>query len=319
MSLPARNNVSVITTVFNEGRNIADMLLSLRAQSRLPSEVVIVDAGSSDGTTEIIERMSRDAPFPIRLIVAPGANRSRGRNLAIAAARGPLIAATDAGCRAEPRWLEYLLQPLENAEAEVASGFYQAEAATPLEAVIAALTVPQEGDINPDTFLPSSRSVAFLKQAWEKVQGYPENYECAEDTRFDLSLRQAGFRFKFVPQAKVRWRMQGSLSRLYRQFREYAKSDARARLLWAHYWKVPAGLLILLLLSLLAGLGWGLLLTVLLALAYYFGKGLKAARITQQGARAVVLGMLVAATVDLAHFVGYLKGLLAGRYQRSPA
>ena len=106
--------VSVIVTVFNERTSIARLLDSLAAQTRRPDEVVICDGGSSDGTDAFIADYARRHPARLpglRVIVAPGANISRGRNVAIAAARGPLIAATDAGVRLSDTWLERLVEP----------------------------------------------------------------------------------------------------------------------------------------------------------------------------------------------------------------
>ena len=42
----------------------------------------------------------------------PGANISQGRNQAIAAAHGPIIAATDAGVVLSPYWLEDVTKPI---------------------------------------------------------------------------------------------------------------------------------------------------------------------------------------------------------------
>ena len=67
--------------------------------------------------------------------------------------------------------------------------------------------------------------MAFRRDAWEQVDGYPEYIEYAEDTAFNLRLKEAGFRFQFEPDARVRWRVQPSLFRVFRQFFRYAGSD----------------------------------------------------------------------------------------------
>src|SRR5512147_2949018 len=105
--------VSVIFTVLNEGPSLLRLLDSLACQSRPADEVVVVDGGSTDNTVAILE--SYTARLPLRLIVEPGANISRGRNLAIAAAAGPIIASTDAGVRLDERWLEELTRPFQAA------------------------------------------------------------------------------------------------------------------------------------------------------------------------------------------------------------
>ena len=54
-------------------------------------------------------------------------------------------------------------------------------------------------DINPQTFLPSSRSVAFCKTAWEAVGGYPEWLDYSEDLVFDMALKEDVGNFAFAP------------------------------------------------------------------------------------------------------------------------
>ncbi|MGQ9593265.1 MAG: glycosyltransferase, partial [Anaerolineae bacterium] len=85
--------VSVVATVKDEGQSIRGLLDSLAAQTRPPDEVVLVDGGSQDDTVAQIQGYADR--LPLRVLVEPGANISRGRNLAIAAATGEVIA--DAG------------------------------------------------------------------------------------------------------------------------------------------------------------------------------------------------------------------------------
>jgi glycosyltransferase involved in cell wall biosynthesis len=109
--------VSVICTVLNEGESIRRLMDSLVAQSRQPDEVVIVDGGSRDNTVAVIEEYGDR--LPLRVLVEPGANISRGRNVAIGAATGDVIASVDAGVWLEPVWLAELVGPLESANQRI--------------------------------------------------------------------------------------------------------------------------------------------------------------------------------------------------------
>ena len=101
--------VTVISTVLNEGEAIRRLLDSLLAQTRRPDEVVIVDGGSRDNTVAVIQEYA--GRLPLRVLVEPGANISRGRNVAIAAATGDVIASVDAGVWLETQWLEKTCGP----------------------------------------------------------------------------------------------------------------------------------------------------------------------------------------------------------------
>ena len=139
--------VSVICTVLNEGESIRRLMDSLVAQTRTPDEVVIVDGGSSDNTVAILDEY-RDR-LRLRVLIERGANISRGRNVAIAAARGEIIASTDAGVRLEPQWLAELVKPLENSDARAAAGFFVSDPQTTFEVAMGATVLPDVEDIDP--------------------------------------------------------------------------------------------------------------------------------------------------------------------------
>ena len=220
--------VSVIVTVLNEGEAIRPLLDSLIQQSRLPDEVVVCDGGSTDHTLSVVEEYK--AWLPLHLIVVPGANISQGRNQAIAAATGQIIAATDAGVVLSPYWLEDLVKPIEAGETAVASGWFEPDPFTDFEVVMGATVLPDLEDIDPHTFLPSSRSVAFLKTAWAAVGGYPEWLDYSEDLVFDMALRDQVGSFTFVETAVVYFRPRGSLRAFFRQYFYYARGDGKANL-----------------------------------------------------------------------------------------
>lgn len=304
--------VSLIATLLNEEQSLPEFLDSVLAQSRAPEEVVLVDGGSTDRSCEIIQGyIERGAP--IKLLVAPGANRSQGRNIAIRAAHGPIIAASDAGCRLAPDWLERIVAPLECGEAQVAAGYYAPQATTLVERAIAAATVPGADEVNPATFLPSSRSVAFLQEVWNIVGGYPENTSEAEDTLFDLALKGAGAKFCFVPQALVYWRQHERFSKLFWQFYRYAKSDGQAGLLLGHYRKVflLAGWTVLLVGLALFNVG-RLLAPALLALTC-IGYGLRYLRRSRRRGwdwPAALVSPIAMFVTDVANYWGFKIGRL---------
>jgi glycosyltransferase involved in cell wall biosynthesis len=223
------SDVSVIVTVKNEASSIGRLLSSLSHQTVSPFEVVFVDGGSTDDTVERIK--SYHDRLPITLLVREGTNISQGRNEAIRAGSGEIIASTDAGVRLAPQWLEELTRPLlEDPSIDVVSGFFLPDPQTAFETAMGATVLPVEDDVDPDSFLPSSRSVAFRKEAWDKVGGYPEWLDYCEDLVFDFALLDAGCQFSFAPQAVVHFRPRSSLGAFWRQYFQYARGDGKADL-----------------------------------------------------------------------------------------
>lgn len=214
--------VSLISTVKDAGpEHLRDFLASLRAQTRPADEIVIVDGGSTDGTLEVL-REAED----VTSIVEPGANISRGRNVAIAAASHEVIAATDADCLLAPDWLERILDPIE-AGADMAAGFYRPLGDSFLQACAAAVSLPEPEEVH-EGWMPSSRSVAFRREAYEAAGGYPEWLEVGEDMYFDHRMLATGARIRLATDAVVYWRVRPTLGATWQQYAKYAEGDATA-------------------------------------------------------------------------------------------
>lgn len=220
--------VSVIATVKNEGESLRRLLDSLLDQSVQPDELVICDGGSTDETLAILREYQRW--LPLRIVLAPGSNISEGRNRAIEAATGDVIASTDAGVMLSPVWLEEIIRPIQENDAEVVSGWFEPDPFTDFEVAMAATVLPDRRDIDPQTFLPSSRSVAFRKRAWQAAGGYPEWLDYCEDLVFDMALKEEVRQFAFAPDAAAYFRPRGSLRTFAKQYYFYARGDGKANL-----------------------------------------------------------------------------------------
>jgi glycosyltransferase involved in cell wall biosynthesis len=215
--------ISLISTVKNCADGVDEFLASLAAQTRQPDEVVIVDGGSTDGTAE---RFERDES--ITLIREPGANISRGRNIALAAASHALIAVTDADCVLEPGWLKAIAAPLE-AGADVSMGFYEPVIDGFFDACMAAVNLPFDAaEVDAATFMPSARSVAYRREAIEMTGGYPEWLAIGEDMWVNHRWRELGLDLRFAPEAVVRWRLRSGMRGTWIQYFRYARGDAHA-------------------------------------------------------------------------------------------
>jgi glycosyltransferase involved in cell wall biosynthesis len=232
--------VSVIATVYNEAASIERLLDSLAGQSRRPDEVVICDGGSQDETVALIKAYARRYPdrLPaLQVIVQPGANISQGRNRAIQVAQGPIIAVTDAGVRLAPVWLEKLTEPWTDGRSTpplAVAGFFYPDVDTLFTTALAATVLPLVEEIDPQRFLPSSRSVAFTKTAWAQAGGYPEWLDYCEDLLFDFAINaqqpDQPTAFAWAPAALVYFRPRTKLAAFWTQYYRYARGDGKAEL-----------------------------------------------------------------------------------------
>ncbi len=231
--------VALIVTVRNEAATVGPLIDSILAGTRVPEEMVIADGGSTDGTWEILRGRASSAPR-IRAVLAPG-NRSVGRNAAVRASRSPIVACTDAGVEVEPEWLERITRPFaEEPGVDVVAGFYLPAGKTPFERAAGVVSAPSLREVDPARFLPSTRSVAFRRAAWERVGGFDESLAHNEDTPFALALKRSGARFVFTPTARVRWRPRGNLSAFFRQHRRFGFGDGESRVQGSFYARLAA-------------------------------------------------------------------------------
>lgn len=101
--------VSVVIPTFDRARVLPRALESVMAQSRPPTEVVVVDDGSTDGTAELVADR-----FPTtRLIRQANRGVSAARNRGIEAAAGEWIALLDSDDEWRPEKLEKQLDALQ--------------------------------------------------------------------------------------------------------------------------------------------------------------------------------------------------------------
>ena len=307
------SQVSLVCTVRDEADNMAALLDSMLAQSRPADEIVVNDCNSRDQTAAIVEQYIA-AGHPIRL-VRGGHNIPSGRNNAIRHARGPLIACTDAGLTLDRTWLERIVAPLERGAADVVGGFFRPAPRSLFELALAATNYRDPNEIDPATFLPFGQSVAFRKQAWERVGGYPEWASHCEDLVFDLALQRSGARFAFVPDALVHFRPRSSFGAFARQYFAYARGDGVANL-WPRRHAIRYGTYVAAAMLLLAARRWPWALSLLtLGMLGYTRAPLRRlhrrapALAGREFTQAVALVPAIRVLGDVAKMIGYPVGV----------
>lgn len=228
--------LTVLATVRNEVDTISSFVDSLLDQQLRPDEIVIVDGKSTDGT---YERLKSYADTGKIVVISEECNIAQGRNLGIAAAKHDYIAVTDAGCIVDPTWLKNIHRCIEaNPSVDVVAANFRFDVHSDFEqAVVLATFSPTREQSEHARFFPSSRSVAFCKSAWAEAKGYPEWLYAAEDTLFNIRLRQLGKEFVFCGDAIVHWRPRTTWRALAKQRFNFARGNARVGISMAGYWK----------------------------------------------------------------------------------
>jgi glycosyltransferase involved in cell wall biosynthesis len=315
--------VSLIVTVLNEGATIDRFMASVTRQSRVPDEIVVVDGGSTDDTVQRLgEWQAKAHEGRIRVIVDPSCSRqgsdgpiARGRNRAIRESQYDIIACADAGCEMQERWLETITSPFADPAVHVVGGWYLARRDTMFRRALAASWVISPDELDPNTFIPSSRSLAFRRSVWASVGGYSEHSLYGEDTLFIEQAREQGYRVVLAADALVEWEIPEDLRSFARLAARYGFGDGYSRIRgWA---AATNGLKSLAALALLTAgflVHWSWLLAMLLLSAVVAVRRRPMRLLEPQVLPLVLLIGVLKLVGDAAYLAGHLRGRGARRH-----
>lgn len=255
---------SLVSTVLNDREGVQAFFAAMARQNRQPDEIVIVDGGSSDGTWQALEAEAAKPGGAVPVIVSheAGCNVARGRDLAIEISTGKIIVSTDIGCEWDPEWLEELVAPFEGEDGDavdVVVGSWavrKEDAKSDWARVEFARRYPFRLEATPES-LGINRSIAYRREVWEKVGGYPQDLTlAADDVVFDLIIRQPkwGFRFAAAPTVRCYWERHETLAQFAKEERRNFFGAAEAGI-WMRHFVLVGGRLLFEGLAAASGLG----------------------------------------------------------------
>jgi glycosyltransferase involved in cell wall biosynthesis len=119
-SLPDDFVLSVIVPIYNENGTVSGVVERLK-QTGIPMEIIMVDDGSTDGTSEALDEFQ--SVDGVKICHHP-VNRGKGSAIqtGISMATGQIVVIQDADQEYDPNDFRFLLQPLLAGEADVAYG-----------------------------------------------------------------------------------------------------------------------------------------------------------------------------------------------------
>ncbi|MBC8182017.1 glycosyltransferase [candidate division KSB1 bacterium] len=212
--------VSVVVAARNEEKNIGNILGDLVNQtySRDLYEVIIVNDGSEDTTSEIIERYVSQHPF-IKHLKAKADNKDgliakkNALNQGIQSSSGELILTADADCRVKSTWIETMTSYFTD-DVGMVVGFSQLgnpkkqySVFEQLQAVdFLSLMGAAQGSLNLGCPLAASgQNLAYRRTTFDEVNGYQKikNRISGDDVLLlQLVHKLTNWKIRFAPSAK---------------------------------------------------------------------------------------------------------------------
>ncbi|MDE6304091.1 MAG: glycosyltransferase [Paramuribaculum sp.] len=310
----SRNNpkYSIIVPVYNRESEVADLLTSLGSQKCRDFETIIVEDGSTQPCSHIVEKLGPQANA--RYISRPNEGRSYARNAGIEDARGEWLVFFDSDCVIPPDYFENLEKTIGDNHLDCYGGPDDAHASfSPVQKAInfAMTSLLTTGGIrgsrkSMEKFTPRSFNMGFTREVADKVKGFREMF--SEDIDISTRIKNAGFRIGLAPDAKVWHKRRISFPKFWRQVHVFGMSRITLHQLYPGSLKLvhtlPALAVVIGVLLLLLGIfvSWWWLLPVGVYLLAIFADALRSTRSLKVA--------LLAVPASIIQLVGYGTGFL---------
>lgn len=207
--------VSVIIPCYNVAGHVEAAVRSVWGQTHTDLELVVVDDGSDDGTTDVLERLERDAAGPLHVVRGAHAGASAARNKGLALVTGTYVQFLDADDVLLPgKIARQVALALREGDPELVVGAYRNRFEDGREE-----TVTVHGgdawDALIRTQLGTTSANLWQRQAVWAAGGWSEALGSSQDYELMFRMLQAGARVAWdaEPGCIVLKRARGSISR----------------------------------------------------------------------------------------------------------
>jgi len=221
-------DVSAIIPVHNGAHHVGRAFASVLDQTRLPSEVIVVDDGSIDDSAAEIAAIAESSPVPVIVVSHANVGQSASRNAAAAVASGQLLAFLDQDDLWRPRHVERLAAPFttdpdlgwtysdfDEIDADgliVTRNFMRAVGADTPRTTVTDI-IQRDGMV-----LPSASIIRA--SAFRQVDGFDSRLRGYEDDDLFLRVFRAGWTSRFTPESLTVFRVHANSSSTRSIFRD---------------------------------------------------------------------------------------------------
>ncbi|GGK58780.1 succinoglycan biosynthesis protein exoa [Planomonospora parontospora subsp. parontospora] len=222
--------VSVVIPVLNEERHLREAVNQVLSQKYGgPIEVVLAIGPSRDRTQEVADAIAAEDPR-VTVVPNPTGRTPNALNAAIAASRNGIIARVDGHAMLPEDYLQVAVETLEETGADNVGGVMAAEGITPFEQAVARAMTSKIGVGGARFHTGGTAGPAdtvylgvFRREALDRVGGYDEHFQRAQDWEMNHRIRSTGGLVWFQPRMRVSYRPRPDIRALAKQYFHYGR------------------------------------------------------------------------------------------------
>jgi GT2 family glycosyltransferase len=222
--------VNVVMTVVNEERHLRHAIERLIDQD-YPGELdIVIAVGPSKDRTHAVADEIASANSHVHVVDNPSGRTPAGLNAAIGAGDSEIVVRIDGHAMVPPDYVRTGVQVLLETGADNVGGIMAAEGTTDFERTVARAMTSKFGVGGAAFHVGGQAGPAltvylgcFRRSALDRVGGYDETMQRAQDWEMNLRIRESGGVVWFTPQMQVTYRPRPNLKALARQYHDYGR------------------------------------------------------------------------------------------------
>jgi GT2 family glycosyltransferase len=211
----SRIKLSVVIVTYNRCKDLEECLNSLLSLNEPPSEIIVVDSNSTDGTHELVRN------YHVKFININERSMVKARNTGLQHGKGEVVAYIDDDVVVSKDWSKYILEPYEYENVGGVGGRvlplgYHGKASDVPEKyraigkvfdngfVLNNYDIPTQHPIEVDTLIGCNMS--FRRKLLLKVGGFDENFRGScfrDDTDISTRVKRIEYSLIYHPKAIV--------------------------------------------------------------------------------------------------------------------
>lgn len=222
--------VSAIMPVLNEADHLAAAVNSVFSQDYQGEIELVLALGPSRDDTDAVAARLAVTDDRITLVRNPSGRTPSGLNAALSATSHDIVVRVDGHCELPADYIRIAVETLGRTGADNVGGIMAAQGQTPFESAVAVAMTSKLGVGAASFHVGGAEGETetvylgvFRAQTLQKVGGYDEEFDRAQDWEMNHRIRMAGGKIWFNPAIQVAYRPRPNVKALAKQYFHYGQ------------------------------------------------------------------------------------------------